>query len=200
MKFWGLPVSVFLLALGLLSGAPSAALADDSASSGNKVEVVEFFWYGCPHCYRFQTHLEDWEEDGMPDNVEFRQVPAILSQDWVVHGRAFYAAQLMDVLDQFHQPFYDAIHQDKRNLNSVDSIAAFAGELGIDAEEFADTMESFAVENRLREARNLNQEYGVRGTPTMGVAGDKSVSPSEAGSYEAMLSMVNEYVAEARGE
>lgn len=200
MKLWGLPVTVFLFALALLAGAPSAALADDSDSSGDNVEVVEFFWYGCPHCHRFQTHIEDWEEDGMPDHVEFRRVPAILSEDWIVHGRAFYAAQLLEVLDEFHQPFYDAIHQDNRNLNSVESIAEFAGELGIDAEEFADTMESFAVENRLRDARELNKQYGVRGTPTMGVAGDKSVSPSEAGSFEEMLSMVDEYIAEAHTE
>lgn len=188
-----------MLLLCLLAAAVLPATSAADADDGARVEVVEFFWYGCPHCYRFQPYLHDWLED-RPDYVEFRQVPAMLAPDWEIHARAFYAAQLLEELDRFHAAFYDAIHQDGRQLDSIEDIADFAATLGIDGERFASTMESFAVEHRLREARNLGRDYRVRGTPSVGVAGEHTVSPSEAGSFEEMIRLVEQHAASAHGD
>lgn len=188
--------ALLFFALTTLALIPATAAADDDAGEDKSdVEVIEFFWYGCPHCFRFQSELHDWLAD-VPDHYDFRRVPALIAEQWEVHARAFYAAQLLDELDNFHDAFFAAIHQDGRQLNSVDSIAEFAGEQGIDAERFASTMESFAVESRLRRARTLNREYGLSGTPAMGVDG-KLVSPRDAGSFAEMLRMVDDHAAEA---
>jgi len=115
MKLSGLWTTALALCLAAAALLPSAALAGNAdAADEDKVEVVEFFWYGCPHCYRFQGPLEQWLEDDRPDNIEFRTVPALLSRDWEIHARAYYAAKLMGELDRFHEDFYDAIHQDGR--------------------------------------------------------------------------------------
>jgi len=195
-----LPRALSTLVFAFLLGAvllPATAAADENGEEAN-VEVVEFFWYGCPHCYRFQNPLHDWL-DSKPDFVDFKVVPALISNDWEVHARAFYAAQLLGELESFHQPFYDAIHADGRNLNSIESIAEFAGEQGIDAERFAGAMDSFAVENRLRKARTLNRDYGVRGTPSVGVAGEHTVSPRDVSSFAEMMQVVERHARDARG-
>ena len=183
---------VLLVALAL-TAVPGNTLAEEVEEDA-RVEVIEFFWYGCPHCYRFQSDLHDWLED-KPDYVDFEMVPALVSGDWEVHARAFYAAQLLDALDQFHFAFYEALHAEGQQLDSIDSIAAFADSLdGVDGEEFAATMESFGVESRLREARNVNQEYGLRGTPSMGVNGEL-FSPGDFGSFSAMMEAVDDHAA-----
>ncbi len=187
--------ALLFFALATLALLPATAAADEDAGERADVEVIEFFWYGCPHCYRFQSELHDWLPD-TPDHYDFQMVPALIADGWEVHARAFYAAQLLGELDNFHLPFYQALHQDNRRLNSVEGIAEFAGELGIDEERFASTMESFAVESRLRRARELNREYGLSGTPSMGVDG-KLVSPRDAGSFAEMLRMVDDHAAEA---
>ncbi len=187
-------VGLFALALLALPGSNAlAAEGDDEA----RVEVVEFFWYGCPHCYRFQSELYDWLDD-KPDYVDFKMVPALVSSDWETHARAFYAAELMGVLGTFHHPFYDAIHAEGQRLETVESIAEFAESLGIDGDEFAALMDSFGVENRLREARALNQEYGVRGTPSMGVNGEL-ISPRGFDSFSAMMEAVDDNAAREAG-
>jgi protein dithiol oxidoreductase (disulfide-forming) len=187
---------LFALVLGAAMLPATAAAADENGEEA-KVEVVEFFWYGCPHCYRFQNPLHDWLAS-KPDFIEFRRVPALLTDSWEIHARAFYAAELLGELERFHQPFFDALHADGRNLNTVESIAGFAGEQGIDAERFAGTMESFAVESRLRTARNLNRDYSVRGTPSVGVAGEHTVSPRDVSSFTEMMEVVERHARDAR--
>lgn len=187
--------ALLALALATLALIPATASADDDAGDTADVEVIEFFWYGCPHCFRFQTEIDNWLAD-IPEHYDFKRVPALISAGWETHARAFYAAQVLGEHDNFHDAFFLAIHRDGRRLNSIDSIAEFAGERGIDAERFASTMESFAVESRLRRARKLNREYGLSGTPSMGVDGHL-VSPRDAGSFAEMLRMVDDHAAAA---
>lgn len=193
--------SLIPLLFALAVGVPATVVADgsDGAAADGSVEVVEFFWYGCPHCYRFQPHLHQWLDEDMPDYVDYRQVPALLSPNWEIHARAFYAAQLMGELDRFHFAFYDAIHKEGESLDSRERIAEFAGDLGIDGEKFASTMDSFAVENRLEKARDLNREYGVRGTPSVGIGGQHLVSPGEVSGFDEMIDVIDGHVADLHG-
>lgn len=200
--------------LRLLSAAALALLAStalaaegyrtiDGPTPGDDpdaIEVMEFFWYGCPHCYPFAPMIEDWKQQDHPDDVAFRHVPAVLSASLEVHGRAFYAAKVTGVLEQFHRPMFNAIHEEGRPLESAAAIGEFASSLGIDGERFVSTMSSFAVNTRIRQAKNLQRAYGVSGTPSVVIDGRYITSGGEAGSFERMIEIINERVAALRGD
>lgn len=187
------------IAAALLALLPGTTVHAAGNGDDAKLEVIEFFWYGCPHCYRFQPHLVRWLQSH-PDDVAFDMVPVVLNPQWEVHARAYYAAKLLGGIDRFHHPFYDAIHADGRSLNRPDDIAAFAATVGFDEERFRSAMDSFAVETRLQRAQALQREYRVSGTPSVGVAGEHTVSPREAGSFEGMIELIERHLASERGE
>lgn len=161
------------------------------------IEVIEFFWYGCPHCYRFSAHIERWK-DTKPADVDFRHLPAILSPRWELHAKAFFAADIMGELDRFHHAMFAAIHEDNRRLDSVTGIGDFSGSLGIDAERFVATMKSFAVDTRVRRVKNLQRAYGITGTPTVVIDGRYRTSGSSAGGVANMIPVINERIAALR--
>lgn len=163
------------------------------------IEVMEFFWYGCPHCDRFAPIIEQWKSD-LPEGVAFRHVPAVLSASWELHGRAFYAAEIMGVLEEFHRPMFHAIHDEGRKMDSAAEIGEFASSLGIDGEQFVSTMNSFAVDTRLRQARGLQRAYGVSGTPSVVIDGRYLTSGREAGDFDRMIEIINERVTALRGD
>lgn len=197
------PLTAALLAL--LASAAMAAdgyRAIDGPTPGDDpdtIEVMEFFWYGCPHCHRFAPVIEEWKQN-RPDDVAFRHVPAVLSAAWEVHARAYYAAEIMGVLEQFHRPMFRAIHEQGQQLDSATKIGEFASSLGIDGEQFASTMRSFAVDTRVRQAKSLQQAYGVSGTPSVVIDGRYLTSGREAGGFDQMITIINERVAALRGD
>ena len=156
----------------------------------DKVVVTEVFWYGCPHCYRFEPFVERWAA-ALPDGVVFELLPSSLNPRWTEHARAFYAFKLMGVLDQVHREFFDAIHVRRQRLNSPDTIAAFVAEQGLDEKLFRDYYFSFPVETQLRKDTNREKRYGHRGVPAVIVNGKYLVSASLAGSNERMLDIMN---------
>lgn len=159
----------------------------------DKVEVVEFFWYGCPHCYDFESYIEEWLRT-KPDNVDYRLVAPPLNRSWKTHSRAFYAAELLGVVDKVHRPLFDAIHKEQRRLNSEDALVDFVAELGIDKEAFREAMDSFAVDTRVRRASELARAHQVTGTPTVTINGKYKTSGTLAGSYPAMVRVIRELV------
>jgi thiol:disulfide interchange protein DsbA len=180
--------------------AANAYTEIDGPRPGNDpetIEVREFFWYGCPHCNDFRPHIAQWKAS-KPDGVAFEHVPAVFRPSWAVHARAFYAAKISGVLDQFHEPMFRAIHDEGRKLDSQQAIGAFVDELGLDSDAFIDTMSSFAVNTRVERAKKLQQAYGVRATPTVVVDGRYRVSPNKVGSFEGMIRVINERVAALR--
>lgn len=195
-----------LAALALLASAAFAAEGyrtiegPTPGDDPDTVEVTEFFWYGCPHCHRFEPLLREWKGQERPDDVVFRYVPAVLSASWEVHGRAYYAAEVMGVLERFHLPMYRAIHEEQRRLDTATEIGEFASSLGIDGERFVSTMNSFAVETKMRQARNLQRAYGISGTPSVVIDGRYVTSPREAGDFDRMIEVINERVAALRGD
>lgn len=198
---------IFMIAAVLFAFAPLSHAQPDyrtitgtgTAGDPDTVEVIEFFWYGCPHCYNFEPYINEWKKD-LPDNVTFRYVPAVFSPKWELHGRAFYAAKFMEVLDQFHDPMFTALHEDNRSLDSKKAIARFVSELGIDAQKFVDTMNSFAVDAKIRRARDLQKTYQISGTPSVVIDGTYVTSGSRAGNFERMIEVMSERVEKARAE
>ena len=105
------------------------------STAADKVEVLELFWYGCPHCYAFEPQLQEWLKK-KADYIEFVQVPAVFAHNWEIHARAFYAAQQLGVLDKLHEPLFDAIHKEGRKISSEEEVAQFFIDKGVSAEDF----------------------------------------------------------------
>lgn len=171
---------------------------EPAPSAAGKVEVVELFWYGCGHCYNFEPHLHDWLKR-KPEYVEFIRIPAIFnSNQWRLHARAYYTAEVLGIGDKIHTPMFNALHQQKRQLNTEQQLATFFAEFGIEQKKFLDTFKSFAVDVKVNRAERLTQRYGISGVPSMVVAGKFRTDAPMAQSYQGMLNVVDQLVAQER--
>ena len=159
-------------------------------STVDKVEVLEIFWYGCPHCFRFEPHVERWLRK-KPENAQFVRLPGVFRPSWEVGARAFYTAQLLGVFDKLHKPIFNAMHLQKRNLGTEDAMRDFFAEQGVDKKDFIKTYNSFAVGTRLRRAKTMTGRYGIDGVPAVIVAGKYRISARTAGSNAEMLKVIN---------
>ena len=165
-------------------------------SNPDKVVVTELFWYGCPHCFRFEPFVEEWSAD-LPDSVEFEQVPSILNPRWSDHARTYYTLKLMGALeheseeDNIHRKLFDAIHVDRQRLDRLDPIAKFMASQGIDETKFRQTYSSFQVDALLRKNLKNEQKYGHNGVPSVIINGKYLTSGSMAGSNERLIKVIN---------
>jgi len=166
-------------------------------SSGEKIEVVELFWYGCPHCYRLEPLISSWEES-KPDDVEFVRLPAVLGPSWELYGRAFYTAQLLGVLDKIHPAMFTAIHKDKKKLKNEADLQALFVKQGVSAEDFKNTFNSFAVNVKTNNAKQMTKRYAITGVPTLIVNGKYSTSATQANGNENAIKVVNYLVDQER--
>jgi len=141
-----------------------------ATQSGNKIEVVELFWYGCPHCFRLEPRMKQWLKN-KPANVEFIRIPAIFSARWALHAKAFYTAEVLGVLDKIHDPLFEQIHVNKKHLHSKAEIKTFFGKHGVKGEDFDNTFDSFMVNIKVNRARDLSKRYGIDGVPALVVNG-----------------------------
>lgn len=140
----------------------------------DKIEVIEFFSYTCPHCYDLDPTVQAWLKR-KPENVIFTRIAVAFGTSWEPSTRAYYAAEALGVLDKMHQPLFDAIHRDKRKLSSEDELAAFFAEHGVDQDAFRKAYQSFTTETQLRRGNQLAQRFGVRGVPAVIVNGQYDV-------------------------
>jgi thiol:disulfide interchange protein DsbA len=163
-----------------------------------KVEVVELFWYGCPHCFRFEPIVERWLES-KPDDVAFKRVPAIFRDSWAPLARAYYTAEALGVLDRLHMALFEAIHLKRRNLNSEGALRTFFQEHGVSGEDFDRTYRSFAVESKVRRAMDLTRRYGINGVPSMVVDGKFRTDGTLAGGLDEVPKIVDHLVATEAG-
>ena len=160
--------------------------------SGNKIEVLEFFWYGCIHCYNLEPKLDTWLK-ALPKDVEFRRVPAIFNERWAHDASIFYAIDALGLLDKLHRPLFDAIHRDRLRTDRWAELSAWLQKQGVDAQKFESTLKSFGVQGKTKRAIRLTADYKIDGTPSMAVHGRYTVRSSDA-----MLGTVNELVAAVR--
>ena len=193
----------FLLA-ALLAGAAAAAAQGyreikpaQPTRTGDRIEVLEIFWYGCPGCYGFEPELKAWKKD-LPQDVQFRRMPAVMKQSWVAHAKAYYAAEKMGVLEQMHTPLFDALHKDRKRVFTRAQILAFVAELGIDKDEFGKHFDSNETEIKTREAYILAQRYRASGVPSMVVNGKYLTSGALSGPTRDMLEVVDELIERER--
>lgn len=200
--------------LGLSVGLPGLALAQDAPVEGKqyvrlykaapvsapagKVEVVEFFWYGCGHCNDFEPTLAAWAAK-LPADVVFRRVPvAFRKNPFVNHQRLFYALEAMGLVSSLHAKVFRAIHAEGQTLDNPETIAAFMTRQGVDAAKFMAMFNSFAVQTKCKQAGTLADAYKIDGVPTLGIAGRYFTSVSLNGNPERTLATTNFLIDQAR--
>ena len=164
-----------------------------------KVEVVEFFWYGCPHCNNFEPQLESWLKR-LPPDVMFRRIHVGFGPQHQIHQKLHYALEEMDLLPTMHRKVFAAMHasSNRRQLITDAEIAAFGTESGIDGAKLVLTMKSFSVNTKAARARQLTDAYKIDGVPALGVQGRYFTSGSLAGSLERMVAVADFLIARAR--
>lgn len=202
-----------LAALAALSSVGPAAFAQRAGGqafqtlpskipteSSGKIEVIEFFSYGCPHCHDFEALLNDWAKK-QPGDVNFVKVPITFNRDqWTVLARIYYTLEAMGELGKHNSAVFSAIHDRKMQLIREDVLFDWAASQGLDRKRFMDTYKSFGVQSKVQRANQIAAAYKVSGVPLMAVDGRYMVSASTAGNFEGMLKTVDELVARTRAE
>ena len=168
-----------LLALPLGAGAQVIELKPPVPVEGTgKIEVLEFFWYGCIHCYNLEPVLESWLKT-LPPDVEFRRVPAVFNERWALDASIYYAMEALDLVEKLHRPLFDAIHKNRLNTTNEQQYSDWLAKQGVDAKKFIETVKSFGVRSKTRRATQLTVAYKIDGTPAMAVHGRYTV-PAQA--------------------
>jgi protein dithiol oxidoreductase (disulfide-forming) len=162
-----------------------------------KVEVIEFFSYGCPHCYALEPTLEQWAKR-LPPDVVFKRVPVGFNALYENYQKIFYALEAMGQQEQMHQKVFNAIHQQRLRLDKEADIAAFMTANGLDGAKFIELYKSFSVQSKAKQAQQLSNAYKIDGVPAMAVQGRYTTSGSQAGSNERALAVTDALVQLAR--
>ncbi len=164
-----------------------------NTAKADKVEVLEFFWLGCPHCFAFEPTIESWEKE-KPSYVNFVREAPPLNPSWENHSRAFYTAQLLGKEHEFVQAMFNTIHKDRKPMRDPKKIAELAETLGMEKDKFLKTMKSFAVEGKLKRAIQLAKGAGITGVPAVIINGKYRTSASISGGYGGIIDTINERV------
>ena len=195
---------IVFLAAGLAQAQPTAgveyrelATAQPTDAPG-KIEVIEFFWYGCPHCYNFEPVLEPWVKK-LPKDVQFRHVPAMFNDEYAQGARAFYALDAIGVEERLHKALFDAVHTGARlRVGDEAALTEWLGQHGVDTKKFAAAYRSFSVEGKLKRAEQLTQAYKIDGVPSMAVNGKYVVNTDNIRSFDQLLSVTDYLIEQSR--
>ncbi|MET0225333.1 MAG: thiol:disulfide interchange protein DsbA/DsbL [Dokdonella sp.] len=169
-----------------------------STATGDKVEVLEVFSYACPHCAHFQPYAEQIKKS-LPAGAVFNYMPAVFNPTWEPYARAFYTAESLGVLDQTHQALFDALHRDHMPMRTIDDLASFYAQHGVDKAKFLAASASFEVESKLTRSRELVKAFGVDGTPSIIVNGKYRITAASAGGYPQLVELVGFLVQQELG-
>lgn len=166
-------------------------------AGAGKIEVVEFFWYSCPHCNAFEPMLEGWIKR-LPKDVTMRRVPVGFRDSFVPQQKLFYALEAMDLLDKLHAKVFAAIHAEKQDLSKGEAIADWVAKQGVDKAKFLERYNDFSIASKAGKATQLQNAYRVEGVPALGVAGRFYTDGTLARNMQRALQVVDYLVAEVR--
>ena len=164
----------------IVEGRDYTVLSHPQPADEKSIEVIEFFWYGCPHCYELHPRIKAWLKR-MPNDVSFRYVPAVFRANWIPGAQTFYALEALGVRDKLHDNVYDAIHRDKIDLTKDEVLFDWIAKQGVDRQKFIDAYNSFAVQNQVTRTTRMSKDYGWSGVPAVVVDG-KYVTSGRMGS------------------
>jgi thiol:disulfide interchange protein DsbA len=165
----------------------------------DKIEVIQFFYYACPHCFDQQPLIEDWLAK-KPADVEFRLVPALRDDKWIPLTKAYFALEELGEVKRLHRPIYDVINFDGVMLSDEDKLFAWIARNGVEREKFLAVYNSERVQAKVEAARKATADYGIKATPTLVVAGKYLFSSGLAGSHYEAIRLLNQTIEQARRE
>lgn len=162
-----------------------------------KIEVVEMFWYGCPHCYQFEPTINPWIEK-LPSDVDFKRIPAMFGGIWNAHGQMFLALESMNVEKKVHDAIFNAYHREGKKLDTPEKMAEFLEGQGVDKEAFLKAYNSFGVKSRAEQAKKLAMAYQITGVPVMIVNGKYRFDIGSAGGPQRALEVADYLIEKER--
>lgn len=165
----------------------------------SKIEVIEFFWYGCPHCYNLHPHLKDWLKN-ISSDVNFRYVPAIFRANWVPATKLFYAIDAIGATDHLHDKAYDAIHRDKIDLNAESVLFDWIEKQGVEKKKFENAYSSFGVQNQVSKSTQMSRQYQLTGVPALVVDGKYLTSAKMGGTPQDTIKVLDALIEKVRKE
>lgn len=207
-----LALNVFACCLTLLCFAAPAAAQDkrparvnfeyrliepQPVATGDKIEVVDFFWYGCPYCDELQPALGAWLQRKPPD-VALRHIPVILRDSWAPHARIFYTLEALDEVERLHQRVYYGYHVEQLHMSKPEVMVEWAVKHGIDRQKWLDAYVSPAVDRKVQQAKELTRLYNVQGTPTLVVDGRYLTSSNMAETVPGVIPILEDLIRLAR--
>ncbi|MBM3104653.1 thiol:disulfide interchange protein DsbA/DsbL [Pseudomonas sp. P66] len=162
-----------------------------------KIEVVELFWYGCPHCYSFEPVVNPWAEK-LPADVNFKRVPAMFGGPWDAHGQMFLTLEAMGVEHNVHAAVFEAIQVQRKKLTDPEEMAEFLATQGVDKDKFLATFNSFAIKGQVQQAKELAKKYEITGVPSMVVNGKYRFDLGTAQGPQGVLNVADQLIAKER--
>lgn len=160
----------------------------------HQVEILEFFWYRCPHCYNLEPDLNAWAKK-LPKHAVLKRVPGILNDSWTPLTRVYYALEAIGVLDKLHGEVFHAIHKQGVDLNDPETFFTWAANKGVDRKRLQGAYNSFSVNSKVMRAKQLTQAYKLTGVPAFAVNGKYTTSAYMTGSHEKLFAALDELVA-----
>ena len=198
-----------LLALGWLPGAACAQevrarqnleyrlIAPQPVETGERIEVIDFFWYGCPYCHELQPALEEWIQR-KPSDVEVRRIPVVMRETWAPHARIYYTLELLGEAERLHAQVYRSYHVEQLHMSKPDVMEQWAVKHGIERRRWIDAYHSPEVDARIARAAQATKRYDVQGTPTLVVDGRYLTSSSMTPTVRGVMPVVDDLIRLAR--
>ncbi|HEX8740514.1 MAG TPA: thiol:disulfide interchange protein DsbA/DsbL [Casimicrobiaceae bacterium] len=184
----------------LVEGKNYARLANPQpVETGKKIEVIEFFSYGCPHCAALEPYLDTWLAK-LPSDVAFRRVPVMFHEAWVRLARVYYTLDAIGDARKLSPAVFKAIHSEGVDLSNDKTFFDWAGKQGLDAKQVAAVYASFAVDSKVKRAMQLGKDYGIESVPTVIVDGKFITSSDRVGTHAALPGAIDQLIAKARAE
>ncbi len=168
-------------------------------ATGNKIEVLEFFWYRCPHCFQLEPGLDKWVKT-LPRDVQVRRVPTVFREDWMPGAKIYYTLEQMGLLGTLHNKVFNAYHLEHLNLNDPAVLGSWIAKQGVDRKKFEAIYHSFSIQAKATQGAKLSQNYGITGVPAFVVDGKYSTSMSMTGSEPRLFEVLDQLIDKARSE
>jgi len=167
--------------------------------TGDKIEVLELFWYRCPHCFELDPYLNKWLKS-KPDFIEYVRLPAVLNRSWAFDARVFYTFVALGLVDSLHEAYFEAIHTDRKRIVTVEQLADWVADKGQDSQQILDTFNSFGVDSMVAHAADMSSRYETDGVPTIIVDGKYRTKVSLAGGHNELIDLMNYLALRAQSE
>ncbi|MDP1645693.1 MAG: thiol:disulfide interchange protein DsbA/DsbL [Thiobacillus sp.] len=196
-----------VFSLSVLAAGPEAFEGHDytrlknaqPVATGKKVEVLEFFWYRCPHCFQLEPGLNTWLKK-LPKDAQVRRMPAVFRDDWMPGAKLYYTLEQMGLLDSLHHKVFDAYHLENISLNDPAVLGGWIAKQGVDRKKFEGIYNSFSIQSKATQGARMATTYGITGVPAFIIDGKYATSVSAAGSEARLFEVLDQLIVKARAE